>query len=200
LTPDAPEVLDNYSQRSPIFMAARFDAASAGARGQRAGDGTPIHLTIPVDRPWVPLRILALGRDPSSVVQADVFLLTDRRPQLLTGDPGLRLAVGAPASAPLLDDLRSDKGMEWVPQQQWLSYLKIDTPAGQLTHDLAMSVDPQHAPSRIDAGISTPADVLNTLTGARPHSWTFPLVAAAVAAVGATTISVGWTRRRATAR
>src|SRR5438132_571618 len=63
LTPDAPEVLDYYSRRSPVFMAARFDAAAAGARGQRAGDGTPIHLTIPVDRPWVPLRILALGRD-----------------------------------------------------------------------------------------------------------------------------------------
>ena len=29
LTPDAPEVLDYYSQRSPIFMAARFDAAAA---------------------------------------------------------------------------------------------------------------------------------------------------------------------------
>ena len=26
LTPDAPEVLDFYSERSPIFMAARFDA------------------------------------------------------------------------------------------------------------------------------------------------------------------------------
>lgn len=26
LTPDAPEVLDFYAERSPIFMAARFDA------------------------------------------------------------------------------------------------------------------------------------------------------------------------------
>ena len=32
LTPDAPQVLDFYSQRSPIFMAARFDAS----RGTRA--------------------------------------------------------------------------------------------------------------------------------------------------------------------
>ena len=61
LTPDAPEVLEYYSRRSPVFMAARFDAAAASARGQQAGDGTPIHLTIPVDRPWVPLRILALA-------------------------------------------------------------------------------------------------------------------------------------------
>ncbi|HEY8544635.1 MAG TPA: DUF2330 domain-containing protein, partial [Acidimicrobiales bacterium] len=29
LTPDAPEVLDFYAQRSPVFMAARFDAQRA---------------------------------------------------------------------------------------------------------------------------------------------------------------------------
>src|SRR4051794_7687195 len=40
LTPDAPEVLDFYASRSPIFLAARFDAAAARARGQQAGDGT----------------------------------------------------------------------------------------------------------------------------------------------------------------
>src|SRR4249919_4166784 len=53
LSPDAPEVLDFYASRSPIFMAARFDASRAAALGQQAGDGTPIMLTIPVDRPWV---------------------------------------------------------------------------------------------------------------------------------------------------
>jgi hypothetical protein len=34
LTPDAPEVLDFYADRSPIFMAARFDAARAAELGQ----------------------------------------------------------------------------------------------------------------------------------------------------------------------
>ena len=63
LTPDAPEVLDFYSERSQIFMAARFDAARAARLGQQSGDGTPIMLTIPIDAPWVPLRILALGLD-----------------------------------------------------------------------------------------------------------------------------------------
>src|ERR1700754_199967 len=48
LTPDAPEVLDFYSHRSTIFMAARFDAARAASLGQQSGDGTPIMLTIPV--------------------------------------------------------------------------------------------------------------------------------------------------------
>ena len=64
LSPDAPEVLDFYSRRSPIFMAARFDAARASELGQQAGDGTPIMLTIPTDEPWVPLRILGLGSRP----------------------------------------------------------------------------------------------------------------------------------------
>jgi hypothetical protein len=46
LTPDAPEVLDFYARRSPIFMAAKFDAGRAAELGQRGGDGTPIMLTI----------------------------------------------------------------------------------------------------------------------------------------------------------
>ncbi|HET6706381.1 DUF2330 domain-containing protein, partial [Amycolatopsis sp.] len=44
LPPDAPEVLDFYASRSPIFMAAAFDADAAAARGQAVGDGTPVHL------------------------------------------------------------------------------------------------------------------------------------------------------------
>jgi hypothetical protein len=34
LTPDAPEMLDFYANRSPIFMAARFDASRAKQLGQ----------------------------------------------------------------------------------------------------------------------------------------------------------------------
>ncbi|HEX4820037.1 MAG TPA: DUF2330 domain-containing protein [Acidimicrobiales bacterium] len=163
LTPDTPAVLDYYSQRSPIFMAARFDAAAARARGQNAGDGTPIHLTIPLDRPWVPLRILALGRDATSIVKADVFLLTDRRPQLFSADAGVEVERSEPASDLLLADLRADKGMEWMPSEQWLTFLTIDTPAGNLNHDLAASVNPARQPSAVDAGITT-ADVLNSLS------------------------------------
>ena len=72
--------------------------------------------TIPTDDPWVPLRILALGLDGDRRVQADVFLLTDDRPELLAGGPGLTVERGEPASPPLLADLRSDMGMEWVPR------------------------------------------------------------------------------------
>ena len=63
LTPDAPEVLDFYADRSPVFMAAKFDAQRALALGQGAGDSTPIMATIPTDDPWVPVRILGLGLD-----------------------------------------------------------------------------------------------------------------------------------------
>src|SRR5207247_10165517 len=77
LPPDAPEVLDFYAARSPIFLAAVFDADAAAQRGQSVGDGTPVHITIPTDNPWVPLRILALGKTATERVDADVYLLTD---------------------------------------------------------------------------------------------------------------------------
>ena len=101
LPPDAPEVLDFYAARSPIFLAAVFDADAAAERGQAVGDGTPVHITIPTDNPWVPLRILALGKTGAERVEADVYLLTDRTPALLpapTGDNGLSLDHSAPAT------------------------------------------------------------------------------------------------------
>jgi hypothetical protein len=153
LSPDAPEVLDFYARRSQVFMAARFDARRAADLGQNSGDGTPIHLTIPTDRPWVPLRILALGLDASRVVDADVFLLTDDRPTLLAGGGGLTLERSESASESLLQDLRSDVGMEWVPERMWLSYLRVAAPAGELDFDLAASVRPGESPSADDAGL-----------------------------------------------
>ena len=153
LTPDAPEVLDFYAERSPIFMAAKFDASRAAELGQTSGDGTPIMLTIPTDEPWVPLRILGLGLGADQVVEADVFLLTDDRPDLLPGGPGLTLQRSEAASKPLLADLRSDRGMEWVPGGMWLSYLQLEAPAGDLDYDLAISTTDGRPPSAVDAGI-----------------------------------------------
>src|SRR5439155_10824124 len=107
LTPDAPAVLDFYAERSPIFMAARYDAEAAKERGQQQGDGTPIHVTIPVSNPWVPLRILGLGDSPDTKIDADVYLLSDRTPALLP-QPGTPLGFGLiplrsePASPELL--------------------------------------------------------------------------------------------------
>ncbi len=148
LPPDAPEVLQFYASRSLYFMAARFDAAEAAARGISEGDGTPIHLVIPTDDPWVPLRILGLGRNAEDRVQADVFLLTDHEaavlPQaeepnrFLSDQTGLIREVSEPASAQLVTDLRSDRGMSWMPDDFWLTYLRVNAPAGDLTYDLAI--------------------------------------------------------------
>jgi Uncharacterized protein conserved in bacteria (DUF2330) len=166
LTPDAPEVLDFYSRRSKVFMAARFDASRAKELGQERGDGTPIMLTIPTKEPWVPLRILGLGLEKSEVVQADVFLLTPERPQLLAGSSGLSLDRSEPATAGLLADLRSDKGMAWVPSKMWFSYLSLNAPAGDLD-DLAISAHAGVAPSATAAGLGSSA-VIGELDGGAP--------------------------------
>ena len=158
LSPDAPEVLDFYAARSPIFLAASFDGTRAQTRGQRLGDGTPVHVTIPTPNPWVPLRILGLGLPSSSAVQADVYLLTERKPAILPKPGGgVRLEQSRRASDTLLADLRGDRGMDWLPASgMWLSYLKVDTTAGALRHDLAVDASGQGAPSLVAAGLSVP--------------------------------------------
>ena len=160
LPPDAPEVLDFYANRSPIFLAAAFDGDAAAARGQRVGDGTPVHITIPTDNPWVPLRILALGKQAAERIDADVYLLTDARPNLLPspiGLNGLELAHFAPATSSLLDDLRSDRGMSWIPQSGWLTQVRINATAGQLKFDLAIDATGAKAPSLVAAGLKLPS-------------------------------------------
>jgi hypothetical protein len=159
LPPDAPEVLDFYAARSPIFMAAVFDADAAQARGQKIGDGTPVHLAIPTAAPWVPLRILGLGKSGQDKVDADVYLLTDARPQMLptpVGLNGMRIDHSAAATQSLLNDLRSDKGMDWVPTSAWLTKVAIDGSAAQLKYDLAISATAA-APSPVAAGLEAPA-------------------------------------------
>ncbi|MGH9245114.1 MAG: DUF2330 domain-containing protein [Acidimicrobiales bacterium] len=160
LPPDAPEVLEFYAARSPVFMAARFDAEAARARGQGAGDATPIHLTIPTDEPWVPLRILGLGLDADQLVEADIFLLTDDRPDLLVGGPGIDVDRSERASELLLSDLRSDRSMEWVPDDMWLSHLPMSVGAAELDYDLAISTHEGSDPSPVDAGLAAPGDSL----------------------------------------
>ncbi|MGZ4145207.1 MAG: DUF2330 domain-containing protein [Actinomycetota bacterium] len=163
LPPDAPAVLDFYARRSQIFMAARFDAAAALKRGQRQGDGTPIHLTIPTSNPWVPLRILALGKKSVEEIDADVFLLTDRAPAMLpspigsatAGSPiatGLQLVRSERASDSLMHDLSIDKGMGWMPASMWLSYVRVAAPASTLGYDLAIDASGRGKPSLQAAG------------------------------------------------
>jgi hypothetical protein len=164
-------VLDFYAARSPVFMAAKFDATRAAALGQSAGQGTPIMATIPTSEPWVPLRILGPGLESSRNVQADVFLLTDAKPKLLAGGRGLSLGRSEPAATQLLNDLRSDKGMQWVPDHQWFSYLKVDASAGSLNYDLAVSTHDQTLPSIEAAGIPAPEARAVALPVSRRSLW-----------------------------
>ena len=180
LTPDAPEVLDFYAQRSKIFMAARFDAAAAQERGQQVGDGTPIHLTIPTKNPWVPLRILGLGRDGEENIDADVYLLTARRPSLLPKPAPLGTFDGrtmqidhdAAARPELLNDLRSDKGMEWVPASMHLTSIQIRGAARTLHHDLSIDALGRGRTSYRAAGLTPPAPPPTTTTTAAPTTTT----------------------------
>jgi len=158
LSPDAPEVLDFYAQRSPIFLAAVFDGEAAAERGQALGDGTPVHITMPTDNPWVPLRILGLGKTADDFIQADVFLLTDERPALLPApNDGLFLTHDQEANDLLLDDLRADAGMGWVPDSAWLTKLEINSSATDLQYDLAVDTTDARSPSRVAAGLELPA-------------------------------------------
>lgn len=184
LPPDAPEVLDFYAARSPIFMAAVFDADAAKARGQQIGDGTPVHLVIPTKQPWVPLRILGLGKTGQDRVDADVYLLTDAKPTMLpapVGLNGMSIDYSQAASNSLLNDLRSDKGMDWVPQSAWLSKVVINASASQLKYDLAISATAT-APSPVAAGLEIPGAA--PVRDQTPELTAFAIVALSLVALG----------------
>lgn len=173
LTPDAPEVLDHYAKRSPIFMAARFNAEAAKERGQEVGEGTPVHLTIPTERPWVPLRILGLGKPAGEVVEADVYMLTDERPNLVTtptaAEDGLFRQHDAAATESLLNDLRSDKGMEWIPDRMWLTYLRVASDASTLGYDLTVPAPPATDPAPAETIPDAPTQTLPELPPDEPE-------------------------------
>ena len=200
LPPDAPEVLDFYAERSPIFLAARFNAERAAEQGVQTGQGTPVHIVIPTPNPWVPLRILALGRKASEIVQADVYLLTDRRPDTLPqaeranrfqdDQRGLIQEVSEPASSTLLRDLRSDRGMRWLPERDmWLTYIRVNLTAAELTHDLAIDASGYGRPSPVAAGYPVPSP------GAAPWPVVWTILAALVAVALLLTITDAGVRR-----
>ena len=201
LTPDAPEVLRFYAQRSKIFMAARF--VPKKSQDKEVGDGIPIHLRIPTDNPWVPLRILALGKkDPRSDVTADVYLLTHGEPTLLpepepAGNRGLALEVSRQASRSLLNDLRSDRGMKWIPAKMWLSYLRVDINAGKLVYDLSVGTKARGGPYEEEAYGVQPEEepVIDPLPEPSPSPKVLGLIVVPFLGLGALTM-----RKRATRR
>jgi len=206
LPPDAPEVLDFYAERSPIFMTVRFDASRAAEQGLGAGDGTPVHVVIPTTNPWVPLRILGLGAGPEAPVEADVYLLTDLEPATLPAPvtpglatrlpqgvrPGLVLERSEAASPSLLTDLRNDKGMDWLPSSgMWLSYLRVDARAGDLDYDLAIDASGAGQPSPVAAGLAPEA--ASDPSGATSYG---PAIWTAIAVLVLLGVAAGRERRR----
>jgi Uncharacterized protein conserved in bacteria (DUF2330) len=154
LTPDTPQVMQRYSSAGAIFALAKFDNKEAIKRGVSEGQGTIIHFTIPTKAPWIPLQILALGKNRTELVDADLFILTDDAPSLsLAGGeaklPGLTVRSFGKAGSPLLQDLRSDRGMGWLPRSgMWLTALTIHTPAGFIRGDLSIDGGGPTAPSQ----------------------------------------------------
>ena len=156
LSPDAPEVLDFYAERSPMFMAARFDAERAAELAQEPGDSTPIMATIPTDDPWVPLRILGLGAEPrrphrSRCVPADRDRArpAGRRPR--TDARSQR--AGQPAAA-RRSPLRHRDGMA---ARRDVAHLPGPRHAGgRLDYDLAVSATPGAAADFADTGVPGP--------------------------------------------
>ena len=142
LSADAPTVLGAYSSSGAVFALATFNRGSAAREGLFEGQGTVVHFVIPTKAPWIPLRILALGKVAAEPVNADLFVLTDDRPWFapgLTDMAGLRVVRSEPASASLLSDLRSDGGMGWLPRSgMWLTAMRLDTAAGTIIRDLSI--------------------------------------------------------------
>jgi len=138
----------------------------------------------------VPLRILATGKPASEVVNADVFLLTDAKPELLAG-PGVTTQRSEPATSSLLDDLRSDKGMSWVPSKMWLSYLALREPAGALEYDLAVGRHGSGSVRASDTGVDVGLEAFGSHSGGR--GWWPAAVGIALVTVGAS--GAIWWRR-----
>src|SRR4029450_8263436 len=147
---------DRDPHAEPVGAAAH---PRAGPSAERADPGRrgPAYGRPPVDpaadgrarrRPGT-ARTVARGprARPTELVRAGVSPLTDPPPSPLPqtvesdGDPGQRgliQEVSEPASSSLMQDLRSDDRMGWLPTGgMWLTSINVNEEASRLTHDLA---------------------------------------------------------------
>jgi hypothetical protein len=92
--------------------------------------------------------------------------------ELIPRTSGMRLGRSEWASEQLLADLRSDRGMEWLPAKNMrLTFLEIDTPAGLLTYDLAIDVSGAEQPSYVAAGLTDALARIREVVGGEAVSW-----------------------------
>ena len=97
--------------------------------------------------------------------------------------PGLALTHNAPATSGLLDDLRSDERMEWVPASAWLTKVKVDSRAGEIAYDLAVDASGQGTPSRVAEGLDPAERSVPVQSLAFPGSLALVLLGAPLAFV-----------------
>jgi hypothetical protein len=139
-----------YAKGSPIFMAAKYNAARAAQQRLVFGDGAPVLITLKVPHPWVPFEVLASGQQ----VQADLYLLSDMPINTadwravvgqsgvgteVQGAPGFTLVSQERMNDSLFHDLSTDKNMSWVRRDTWLSYLSLNAPDEQVTYDMSVT-------------------------------------------------------------
>ena len=153
LPPDTKAHLLKYAKGSPVFMAAKYNTSIAQQRGQNAGDGVPLLITMNTPQLWVPLEVLA---DDNTQVVADLFLLTDTQlraqnsplflaglfgGQNVDGAAGFTLVRQQPMSDALHQDLAGDRNMSWVPASGYVSYLTLNAASDTVTYDLGIGSD-----------------------------------------------------------
>lgn len=181
MTNDTDELLARYPAN--VFALAKFEKENEGRRFIE-GQGVVIDFTIPLPGPWIPLQILALGKNGTEVVNAHLFMLTPEKPVLAPRPQsirGMRISHSAAASPELIRDLRSDTGTKWIPDAAWFTALDLSAPARTVRYDLA--------------GITgfTPVGISRRpLWQTDGFAWGSWLAASAVLAIGA-----GLARRRA---
>lgn len=150
--PDAPEVLDFYAQQSPVFLAAIFDRDAALRRRQKVGDGTPVHLTISLGMPGCRCTSWVLKNSRTIRWRLTYFCsTTSNRTSRPGARNGLDLKLSAVASSRLLEDLRGDAGIGWVPHSAWLPELSVCSKVSDLQYDL--TVDGTHPTQSISSGL-----------------------------------------------
>lgn len=139
-----------YAKGSPIFMAAKYNAARAAEQRLIFGDGAPVLITLKVPHPWIPFEVLAAG----SQVQADLYMISDMPVNTtewravvgqsgvgtqVAGAPGFTLVSQEKMNDSLYHDLSTDKNMSWVRRDGWLTYLTLDAPDEQVTYDMSVT-------------------------------------------------------------
>jgi hypothetical protein len=62
--------------------------------------------------------------------------------------------------------------MKWIPRSDvWFSYLRIDTTAGELKHDLAIDATGRSEPSPVAAGLQLPVSLPDVPENATQLPW-----------------------------